>query len=288
MEFRHQTLFAHFSSVPEATASRTSTPSSDYGTVAGALRCVTDLTTVGHWEKTWAGDVRLRLPSPWVISTRNWQRLLRRHVRPGDRFLEIGCAPGKLLAWVAAELRAEVTGLDLSERGLSTARRLFEALQLQVDLRHEDLRRTTLPDGTFDVVFSGGLIEHFSDPRDVIRRHVELTRPGGIALMTLPNYRGIYGRLKQHFEPATLLYHNLEMMTCEALVDLVPANLAGARRAYPSGRLSPWQTRWRSRWPAPLADAVAIFVNGVALLQPLDVPALCPMLVLEVRRANNE
>ncbi|HYN08255.1 MAG TPA: methyltransferase domain-containing protein [Vicinamibacterales bacterium] len=249
---------------------------------------MTDLTTVGHWDKTWAGDIRLRLPSPWVVSTRNLQRLLRRHVRPGDRFLEIGCAPGKLLAWVAADLRAEVAGLDVSERGLTTASRLFDALHLKADLRREDLRQTTFQDSAFDVVLSVGLIEHFSDPRDVVRKHLELARPGGTVLMTVPNYRGIYGRLKEHFEPESLLQHNLDIMTCEALVGLVDKNDASAVTAYHAGRLSPWQTSWKKRWPAPVATSVSLVANTVALLQPVDVAALCPMLVLEVRRRRTE
>jgi 2-polyprenyl-3-methyl-5-hydroxy-6-metoxy-1,4-benzoquinol methylase len=253
----------------------------------GRRRVVTDLTTVGHWDKTWAGNIRLRLPSPWVVSTRNLQRLLRRHVRPGDRFLEIGCAPGKLLAWVAAGLRAEVSGLDVSERGLTTARRLFGALHLHADFRHEDLRQTTFPDGTFDVVLSVGLIEHFTDPRDVVRRHVGLAKPGGTVLMTVPNYRGIYGRLKEHFEPESLLQHNLDIMTCEALVGLVDKADASEITAYHAGRLSPWQTNWKRRWPASLATGVSLVANAVALVQPVDVTALCPMLVLEVQRANN-
>ena len=51
----------------------------------------------------------------------------------GDRVLEIGCAPGKLLSWIAAELKAHVAGLDYSPRGLATAKRLFNALQLTAD-----------------------------------------------------------------------------------------------------------------------------------------------------------
>ena len=104
-----------------------------------------ELTTVEHWDQVWSDDIRLRLPSPWLISTRNLQKVIRGHVRPGDRFLEIGCAPGKLLSWVAAELRAEVAGLDYSPRGLATAKRLFSTLQLSADFRCEDLRATRSP-----------------------------------------------------------------------------------------------------------------------------------------------
>jgi 2-polyprenyl-3-methyl-5-hydroxy-6-metoxy-1,4-benzoquinol methylase len=245
---------------------------------------VNELTTVNHWDDVWAGDVRLRLPSSWVISTRNFQRIFRKHVCPRDRFLEIGCAPGKLLAWVAAELQADVCGLDYSERGLATAKRLFNALQLSADFRCEDLRQTTFAPASFDVVTSIGVIEHFDDPREVVQAHLRLVKPGGTALMTVPNYRGIYGKIQKYFDAASLDFHNLNIMTCEALAALVPAGEATRVRAYPAGRMSPWQTSLSKRWPAPIALGVAHLANAVALLQPVDVPALCPMLVLEVVR----
>lgn len=243
-----------------------------------------DLTSVDQWDSAWSGDVRLRLPSPWLISTRNLQKLLQGRVRAGDRVLEIGCAPGKLLAWVAAALEAEVSGLDYSQRGLATSRRLFSALNLTADFRCEDLRKATYPPGSFDWVVSYGVIEHFDDPRDVVRAHVELVKPGGTALMTVPNYRGVYGRLQRYLDPENLGTHNLDIMSCEALARLVPADMALRVRTYAAGRFSPWQLSLASRWPAPVAYAVSHLANALAHLQPFEMTPLCPMLVLEVNR----
>ncbi|HYN08257.1 MAG TPA: class I SAM-dependent methyltransferase [Vicinamibacterales bacterium] len=256
------------------------------GTPGERVGQANELTSVTHWDDVWAGNVRMSLPSPWIIATRNLQRLLRPRVRPGDRFLEIGCAPGKMLAWVAAELGAQVSGLDYSERGLATARRLFSALGLQADFRCEDLRATTYAEGSFDIVLSVGVIEHFDDPRDVVREHLRLLAPGGTALMTVPNYGGIYGRLQAYFDPELLALHNLDVMTCDALRALVPADDAAEVCAFPSGRLSPWVIGMTRRWPAPVIQAVGHLANAAAILQPVDIPALCPMLVLEVKRAK--
>jgi len=244
-----------------------------------------ELTTVEHWDEIWSDDIRLRLPSPWVIGTRNLQKVIRGHVRPGDRFLEIGCAPGKLLSWVAAELRADVAGLDYSARGLATARRLFSALQLTADFRCEDLRATTFAPASFDVVLSVGVIEHFDDPRAVVQDHLKLVKPGGLALITVPDYRGIYGVIQKYFDAESLLYHNLNIMTCDALAALVPPDGVSRVRTYRAGRFSPWQISISKRWPAPVARGINYLANAAALLQPVDIPALCPMLVLEVTRS---
>ena len=244
-----------------------------------------ELTTVDQWDDVWAGDIRLRLPSPWLIATLNHQRLLRKHVRTGDRVLEIGCAPGKLLAWIASEFKADVAGLDYSEKGVAAARRLFSALHLAADFRCEDLRQTTFPPESFDSVLSVGVIEHFEDPREVVLNHLKLLKPGGKALMTVPNYRGLYGPLQRYFDAESLLYHNLDIMTCDALAALVPQDKTFSVRTYQAGRFSPWQLSLKKRWPPPVALGVSHLFNAAALVQPFDIPALCPMLVLEVTRA---
>lgn len=241
-------------------------------------------TTADYWDGAWSMSPRMRLPSGLWIGVRDLQRFLRRHVKPGMSVLEIGCAPGKTLAWLAKRLEAQVAGVDYSERGLAFARALFRALGIDGDLRCEDVFATTFPPGSFDVVFSVGVIEHFDDPREIVRRHVTLTKPGGIAVIAIPNYGGIYGRLQRRFDPANLAIHNLEIMSPPGLTVLAPSDLIDGVRAYPAGRLSPWLISFEKRWPAGLARTVSHLLNGVGLLQPMDVTPLCPTLVLELRR----
>lgn len=242
------------------------------------------MTTREHWEQAWSAVPRWRLPSGLLVSTRNLQRLLRRHVRPGTRFVEIGCAPGKMLAWVAVTLGARVTGIDYSPRGIDIARELFRRLGIQGDLRCEDIFETTLEAGSFDIAYSAGLIEHFDDPQELVRRHLVLVRPGGLVLITIPNYRGLYGALQSWFDQPNLMLHNLAIMDTEALVSLTPPDLPATARAYPWGRLSASTVSVRNHLPVPVAFVVNHAVNALGLLQPVDIPSLSPMLVLEIRR----
>lgn len=239
-------------------------------------------TSVEHWDDAWSQPPRMRLPSSLNVAIRNLQRLLREHVARGDRFLEIGCAPGKMLAWVAHDLGAEVSGLDYSARGVAFARQLFDALGLKGDIRCEDLAATTFRRGSFDVVFSAGVIEHFDDPGPIVRQHVDLVKPGGVALITIPNYSGVYRRLQNRFDRENLAIHNLAIMNPAGLRQLAPPDVSA--KAYPAGRLSPWLVNFERRWPHPLARAFAVALNAAALAQPWDLPALSPLLVLEIRR----
>ena len=163
-------------------------------------------TSKRHWDKLWANPARMRYPSSLHVGIRNLQNLLRTHVRPQSRFLEIGCASGTMLAWVRHTLKAEVSGLDYSELGIAFNRRLFEALGISGDLRCEDVFKTTFEPASFDVVFSAGVIEHSEDPRELVARHVDLLSENGVAVITVPNYGGWLGKVQGSSIPRTSLF----------------------------------------------------------------------------------
>jgi SAM-dependent methyltransferase len=68
----------------------------------------------------------------------------------------------------------------------------------------------------WDVVCSFGLVEHFSDTREVVQKHLDLVRPGGLIALTIPNHSGINGPLmkvinrKQHAAHNLMSYEDLE------------------------------------------------------------------------------
>jgi 2-polyprenyl-3-methyl-5-hydroxy-6-metoxy-1,4-benzoquinol methylase len=242
-------------------------------------------TTRAHWENVWRRDPRTALLSWLDVGSRNLQRLLRRHVRPGMRYLEIGCAPGRLLAWVAVKLQADVSGLDYSPTGCKAARETLLRLGVAADLRCEDVFENSFNRGSFDVVASFGLIEHFDDPMPVVQRHIELLRSGGVALVVVPNYRGLYGRLQGRFDPKNLEIHNLDIMERNHLLALIPPGTAAFARSYAIGRVAPGLINFDKRWHPSIAKAAERLLNLLGTVQPFDFSPLCPLLVLEITRA---
>ncbi len=242
------------------------------------------MTTQQYWEHVHAGQPRMRLPSLLLASTRNLQRLLGSYIRPGMDVLEIGFAPGKQLAYVASTFGARVTGLDFSMQGVAFATTMFERLRIPADLRCEDVFATTLLPNRFDFVYSVGLIEHFDDPRSLVRRHVEFLKPGGTTLILIPNYRDLYGRLQQYFDPENLTIHNLNIMTCDAMNALAPADILSEFDTTRVGRLDPSQVSPHKRWSAGLAKAFHLGFNALGVMQPFDIPALCPWIALRAVR----
>lgn len=229
----------------------------------------------------------MRLPSSWIASTRDLKGLLRKHIRPEMRVLEIGFAPGKLLSFVSKILDAKVAGLDYSESGVQFARNLFGTLGIAGDLRCENVFTTTFLYATFDFVYSVGVIEHFDDPGQIVRCHVELLKPGGTALVLIPNYGGIYGHLQRWFDPRNLDIHNLHIMNCEALARLSPRDIVKETMTFRTGSINPWLVHFHKKWPPMVAKVTCLILNGVALLQPLSIPQLCPMIALQMVRADS-
>lgn len=227
----------------------------------------------------------MRLPSPLNVGIYNLQRLLKNRVKPGMEVLEIGCAPGKILAWVNKRLNCAVAGLDYSEKGIKLTNGLFEALGIEGDIRCENIFHHSFPPGQFDFVYSAGLIEHFADPAAVVRQHVLLAKPGGMAMIVIPHYGGVYGKLQRYFDNANLSIHNLEIMNRDSLVDLAPEDLTAEVKSYSFGRISPWIIGFDKKL-IKMSIIINYAINALGLLQPVDFEYLCPLLVLEIVRKS--
>ncbi len=257
------------------------------GTYA-VTECDNAKTTHAHWDAVWSRPPRMRLPSPLNLGTFNAKRLLRRHVRRGMRFLEIGCAPGKMLAWVAKTLGAEVAGIDSSELGMAYTRQLFKAVRIEADLRQEDLRSHSFEHGSFHIVFSSGFIEHFEDPRPIVRIHAELARPTGTVLIAIPNLRGWWGVPTKWLDPSLLDMHNLEIMNVPALAALAPRDIVSNVRAYRGGRFSVQHAVPTRKIPSAVSEALMHFGDLLGFLQTVDIEPLAPWFVLEMTRRGRD
>lgn len=217
-------------------------------------------------------------------NTRNVLRLLRRYFRPGQRYVEVGCAPGKILSWVAREIQAPVCGIDYSPTGVDTANWLCNGLEVKADIRCEDAMNSSFEGGAFDLVFSCGLIEHFEDPAPMVAAHVKLLAPGGTALIAVPNYSGIYLKLQAWCDAENLAIHNLGIMNKQGMKALAPTSPELTSRAFHFGSFSPWLISLPAKL-GRMGKVISWGLNFVAHLQPVDIKVLCPLVVLEVRRA---
>jgi len=99
---------------------------------------------------------------------------------PGGTVAEVGCGSAKLLAMIGMERRdLKLVATDYEASALEQARETARAYGLHFDTKVEDVNALSFPDESFDMVVSGGLLEHLPDPRPALNEMVRTLKPGG-------------------------------------------------------------------------------------------------------------
>jgi SAM-dependent methyltransferase len=161
----------------------------------------TALTDQSYWDSVWSFTDEHLKDAPSIGADLHQMELMRRfcaYLGTGRRFLEVGAGGSAWPAHVAARLGAEAWGIDFSAGGLSIAAACAARDGVRVRLVEGDFFDAgKLPSGTFDVVYSGGFVEHFPDAAPLMRRMAELLSPGGVVITAVPNLDGVNGVLQK-------------------------------------------------------------------------------------------
>jgi SAM-dependent methyltransferase len=128
----------------------------------------------------------------------------------GTRVLELGCAPARWLVWYAERFGALSVGLESSSMGASISRRNLVAAGVPGEIHEGDLLTADL--GTFELVLSLGVIEHFTDVRAAFAQHAAFVKRGGRLVLGMPNFRGLTGFFQRWADPEQLALHNQAAM----------------------------------------------------------------------------
>jgi SAM-dependent methyltransferase len=163
-----------------------------------------------------------------------WNVLLPRFVTPGTtaKVLEVGCAPGRNLVRFHSLFGYTPFGVEYAQAGVELTRRTFEEHELNPgNVIHSDFFSESFQAAyvnSFDVVLSRGFIEHFTDPDTVLQKHLNLLVPGGMLIVTIPNFRGVNYWLGWPLMRDLYRLHNLNIMDLKTfrklmtMSDLVP------------------------------------------------------------------
>lgn len=113
---------------------------------------------------------------------------------PALRILDVGTASG----YLDRELQArghEVTGIECEPQRAERARRYCTQLILG------DVQALDLGDyaGAFDCLVLGDVLEHLTQPKEVLEKLAATLKPGGRAILCVPNVASLYVRLNLLF-----------------------------------------------------------------------------------------
>ena len=141
-----------------------------------------------HYDRAYDGQG----PDAYLLHERMRAVLGMLPAPPGEA-LDVGMGPGRLCEQLEAR-GWTVSGVDPSEEMVSLARGRCPAAAERLHVgRAEALEQD---DASFDVVVGTGVLEYAADVERLLAEMARVLRPGGVAVVSLPNPRAVYARWK--------------------------------------------------------------------------------------------
>jgi len=104
------------------------------------------------------------------------------HVRPNTQVIELGCGMS-YFPEMANKKGAQSYGVDFSQKAI-------QRLQLEfpgVKYMKCDATKTPFPNGKFETVVSGEVIEHLEEPQDLVDEMARICKKGGKMIISTPH-----------------------------------------------------------------------------------------------------
>jgi SAM-dependent methyltransferase len=144
-----------------------------------------------HWETFW--DEKQDVQEVYSNADRIVRNLLAVTDLRGKRILEIGAGTGRD-SFPLVERGAVVYQLDYAENSLRILKRIAVGAGYDVIILGGDTFCLPFRDGSFDVVFHQGLLEHFRRPQAeaLLRENIRVIKSGGYLLVDVPQRYHLY------------------------------------------------------------------------------------------------
>ena len=99
---------------------------------------------------------------------------------PGGNAIEVGAGSGRLLIRLGEARPYALYALDYAPYAIRAVRENYRRAGRSGHVLFGDAHHLPFADGSFDLVLSGGLLEHFRDPAPIVREMSRILRPGGL------------------------------------------------------------------------------------------------------------
>jgi SAM-dependent methyltransferase len=156
------------------------------------------------WDGIWLQDSILkqlnflrRIIFLYLGVTGLLSRFINKYQKKDERysFIELGCGGSSYLPYLAKKYNnLQLFGMDKSLMGCKLAVIGIDDGLSKIQVVQGDVLQCPLKSKKFDIVFSLGLIEHFDEPDKILKKHVNLLKPGGLLICVVPNVFGIQGK----------------------------------------------------------------------------------------------
>ncbi len=183
------------------------------------------LTNQKYWEKYY-DEVSLEKNSVLKICDYYnpvWKAWMSYCKKKPETVIEIGAYPGRYISYFGSKFGLKPSGIDFN----SDVNKIAQSMKIMGVSDYEYIQKDLfeyVPEKKYDLVFSNGLVEHFSNFHDVLDKHLEYMHNGSSLLIIIPNknyLRKYYGLL---LDKKNLMLHNLECMNLKTFKDFSVRN----------------------------------------------------------------
>lgn len=122
----------------------------------------------------------------YAETEKHWNIFFSTEEVQGKTILDSGCGTGIFSIIFANHGAGKVTGIDISEGSLGTARGLAEKFKLDnAFFERQDMLDLPYNNDTFDIVWAWGTVHHTTDPYRAIDELSRVLKPGGAILLAV-------------------------------------------------------------------------------------------------------
>lgn len=173
-----------------------------------------------YWDKKWNGQK----PELYTGISYENHAVLAKYLPINKKFaaLEIGCVPGTFLVYLNKEFGYKPFGIDNSSM-TDLAEETLKINNIEGVIWTGDAFTFPYP-SKFDVVYSGGFVEHFDDYQNVLDLHQNLVKEKGYLVITVPNLFGVHGIMMKAFDPVGYHTHVLELTKKGRVAELLSSD----------------------------------------------------------------
>ena len=148
------------------------------------------------WEQFW--DEKKQVEEVYSNSDRIIRQLEALGELSGKYIMEVGAGTGRD-GFRLVDAGARVILLDYADNSLRVMKNLAEKAGKDVLLIKGDAFHLPFKTDSLDIVFHQGLLEHFTNPQDILAENYRVLKRGGLALADVP----------QKYHPYTVVKHIL-------------------------------------------------------------------------------
>ena len=192
------------------------------------------LTTKEYWDSLYAG-AKAKMPKPKRLRFLRticyserilWNNIFKKYLpkEKSLKILEVGSAPGDRLIKLHQLFGYTPYGVEYTKNGANLNRKKFILHNIDpnnviwADFFSDDFQQKYKE--YFDIVISRGFLEHFSNAKEAVQKHINLLRPQGTLIVIIPNLRGFNKFLQSFLCKEAIAMHNLGIMERQEFSEL--------------------------------------------------------------------